>query len=607
MRKVNKLAAAVAMALSLGAMSQAANAIIELKHNGRGDTLLFPAFNGYGENYFTVMNNANAWVQGHIRFRGAAWSGELLDFDVILSPGDVMVFRVADVDGDGYWEIDQSLDIKNFKYTGMVESCGPDSDKGKLKDGSDASLPGSTRSECMNQRDTLIPKEGGNITKGLIEHQRHVGYIEFIGEGIFLKNGLQRWSGDHSEFEAFIRDSNAGSLAASGQREVGDKIGTHLWSWVDGETANRNSAASFNQVRTAADVPNVLSGTGFITVAGQSSGVAYNAEAFVDFRTTSSMDENRQATATNSSGEPVIQHRIDNYPLDWAVILHDENSIASAGPTGVAGSLKGDYVYGFSPERRDENRNDESRISFNNTWGPTLADGDDYDISALYSSSAFNPSVDNFDRILSPVLSGVEYPDANSIAEVEEAIRAGGQSFTSYYFAGDTFDKSGGSSDQLMSWFFAYFPTKFYYGESPTFWGTSSLLGDEGYINAAVGRLLNTAKPVGLEIWDNEENFGSGSTVECVTSPCIPGATISSSIREELALFNVDWIKSFYTNAGSFTSGRVVVTVTDAANNAMYPFGDAPLLHAVFPMLGYTFEANHPGMNSFQHWRAMHR
>ncbi len=600
MRKVNKLAAAVAMALSLGAMSQA-NAI-ELKHNGKADTLLFPAFNGYGENYFTVMNNANAWVQGHIRFRGAAWSGELLDFDVILSPGDVFVFRLADVDGDGYWEIDQKLDPKNFAYTGMQENCGPDTDKGKLKSGADKTLPGSAKNECMNQRDLLIPPEAGNITAGLIEHQRHVGYVEFIGEGIFLKNGQERWTGDHAEFESLIKASNAGTLAASGQRKVGNKMGTHLWSWVDAENANRNSAASFNQVRTAKDLGNVLGGTAFLTVPGQSNGVAYNAEALVDFRTTSTMNQNRVATQTNSSGEPAIQHRIDNYPIDWAVILHDENSIGSAGPGATAGSLKGDYVYGFMPERRDENRNDESRISFNNTWGPTLADGDDYDVSGLYSASAFTPGVDNFDRYWA---AGTGFVEANSIAEVEEAIRDGGQNFSSYYFAGDVFDKSGMSKNQLMSWFFAYFPTKFFYGESPTYWGTSKLL--TGYIPAAVGVLLNTAKPVALEIWDNEENHGSGSTTTCVTSPCLPGVTASSSIREELALFNVDWIKSFYSNANNFVSGRVVVNVTDAANNARYPFGDAPLLHAVFPMLGYTFEAAHPSMGHYGQWRSMIR
>ncbi|MBE9562559.1 MAG: hypothetical protein IMF12_06825, partial [Proteobacteria bacterium] len=106
MKRVNKLAASVAVALSLGVMSQA-NALIELEANSTGDALLFPVYWGDSgvENYFTIMNNDDKWIQGHLRFRGAVWCGELLDMDIILSPGDVFVFRVADLDGDGFWEV----------------------------------------------------------------------------------------------------------------------------------------------------------------------------------------------------------------------------------------------------------------------------------------------------------------------------------------------------------------------------------------------------------------------------------------------------------------------------------------------------------------------
>jgi hypothetical protein len=148
MRKINKLAAAIAVAVGVGAASTA-NAVIELKPNCLGDAMLFPIYHGYFENYFTISNMANEWIQGHLRFRGAAWSGEVRDFDVILSPGDVMVFRLADLDGDGQWEIDQSLDPLNFKYTGMYAyndmpfTC---------KDSGGSPIDG-----CMEMSTTLIP------------------------------------------------------------------------------------------------------------------------------------------------------------------------------------------------------------------------------------------------------------------------------------------------------------------------------------------------------------------------------------------------------------------------------------------------------------------
>ncbi|MCP4695458.1 MAG: hypothetical protein GY862_01215, partial [Gammaproteobacteria bacterium] len=121
MKKANKLIVAIAAAASLS--PAASQAEIKLKPDGFGDALIFPVFHGLAENYFTISNISYDYVQGHIRFRGAGWGSGLLDFDVILAPFDIFVFRLADLDGDGQWEIDQSIDPDNFAYTSLTGSC----------------------------------------------------------------------------------------------------------------------------------------------------------------------------------------------------------------------------------------------------------------------------------------------------------------------------------------------------------------------------------------------------------------------------------------------------------------------------------------------------
>jgi len=342
MKKLHKLAAAVAVAagIALSPQSQA----IELETNGLGDTLLFPVFAagaGMYENYFTISNSSANWIQGHLRFRGAAWSAELLDFDVILSPGDVFVFRLADVDGDGMWEVDGKLDPKNFQYTGMVFTC---------------TGAGNTYSPCIDASPMLEPdaagvdaakKAGIADIEQQINLQRRWGYVEFIGEAVL--NGMT------PAIMTVLTSGNPGNDWVNYVTSNGNGRGTNTWRWSDAAGSFR--ACPNNPCdRGLSDVPNVLSGTAFITMPGESGGLAYNAEALINFRT----------------GE--YEHRVENYPpvntARDAVILHHESASSPVDGT----SPWGDYVYGFT----GENRADERVISFNNTWGPTLADGDDY-------------------------------------------------------------------------------------------------------------------------------------------------------------------------------------------------------------------------------------
>jgi hypothetical protein len=618
MKKLNNTFAAVAVALGIS-LAPHANAIT-FKPNGVGDALLFPAFNGYVENYITISNHDDKWVQGHIRFRGAAWSAELRDFDVILSPGDVLVFRVADIDGDGQWEIDQSLDVKNFQYTGMVHTC--------------TSTSGSTIDNCLDPSNMLEPtineqnKKVG-ITDALIEHQRHVGYIEFIGEAV-----LNHMS--HPIMD--VLTSNSPGNWKSYVTKNGNGRGTSAWKWSAAERTfpeagvnpilptpynpaaelqvSAMTASSTHVNLGLSDVGNVLSGTAFITIPGQSHGLAYNADAFVNFR-------------TNVTG----RHRIENYQLAsdqlggndpgaaGAVIVHNEN--ASSDP--IALSPSGDYVYGCPGLTETENSpnsllelGDELVISFNNTWGPTLADGDDGDGDTIDNngskeSGSLLPDLWDFrrsrlyqlddngnfvrwlygdPRLGVPGFKANQYqPFMNSITEVELAIAAAGQNFYSYYFDDGGLSNGAGL---LKSYFFGFFPTKYYYGENITLARTADTC--QNFIDYTVGQLVNLAKGMSVIVMNTEEEPCVAIQGQAV-SPARPKPE-SKTLGQELSFFDIDWLKSganVASSCSSFKSGRAQISLY--TNISQYPDG--------FPGLIYTFEAGNDGWLS--HWRAMQR
>lgn len=673
MKKINKITAAIAVALSVG-ITAPASAEIEFHPDGRGDALLFPVYNGNVENYFTIMNNHDAFIQGHLRFRGAAWSGELRDFDVILSPGDVFVFRLADIDGDGEWEIDQSLDIKNFQYTGLGEfTCGPVTN-------TDIKYP-----QCMDLSHDLVPTaaellesfvdQTGKVTipspftrledaQAVINHQLSMGYVEFIGEAVL--DGL------NYRIMEILLSNNPGDWEIN-QTKAFNGRGTSAWAWSD-------AANGFENNRGLSDVPNALTGTAFITIPGVGHGLAYNASALVNFRTATYQpdDKSRVLHVVSDDGKTVTYtenysncaagsatfypihgvHRIDNYRRiltatvthdhpnqyytsgntktlrtdycsdseDRAVILHHDDGASPA----LANSPAGDYVYAFV-----DNRSDEARISFNNTWGPTLSDGDDYDMTGL------RPVVgndDDFDGTLGVHGLGV----SNSIAEVEEAIRLGlsknrvyqpgSQIFTSYYMADDLFDKScEGNGTQfnglpsnakgfcpdiplvrsqpeevsrsiLSSYYLAFFPTKFFYGEDSGLYATNNF---EYYRDAAIFKLLGLAKSVNLEVWDIFERIGRGTVQgsSCVSpaTSCTQEGPAGRVFGYELNFLSIHDLKNFVGGdlVKTFSSGRVVIGFID--NN---PNND-PRYEVSWPGLMYTFEWD--GALNLAHWRPMQR
>ncbi|GEM_PF-844055 len=669
MKKINKITAAIAVALSVG-ITAPASAEIEFHPDGRGDALLFPVYNGNVENYFTIMNNHDAFIQGHLRFRGAAWSGELRDFDVILSPGDVFVFRLADIDGDGEWEIDQSLDIKNFQYTGLGEfTCSP-------VNNTDIKYP-----QCMDLSHDLVPvaadlvKSSSNPNglfadtieaQAVIDHHKTMGYVEFIGEAVL--DGL-----NYQIMEILL--SNNPGIWGTNQTKVFSHRGTSAWAWSD-------AGNNFANNRGLSDVPNALTGTAFITIPGVGHGLAYNASALVNFRTSTYVEGDE--CVGDPDYEHTGQHRIDNYTRrftagvtydhprhyihvgtgnesvkeeregfcaaaeDRAVILHHEDGASPAWGNSPAG----DYVYAFANPASalgPEDRDDEARISFNNTWGPTLADGNDYNLSTLRPNAGTNdgdPELDDFD-VSSVGIHGLDSNDfsdgtatsANSIAEVEEAIRLGvskhpavyqpgSQIFTAYYMADDLFDKScegngtrypnnkGFCPDVpliraqpsevtrsiLSSYYLAFFPTKFYYGEDRVFYSIPSFV---PYRNRAIIELLRLAKSVQLQVWDNFERTGRGTVQgsNCISpaTSCVVEGPAGRVFGHELSFLSIHDIKGFVGGdlVNTFSAGRVVIEFPD--NTALNP----TRYMVSWPGLMYTFEWD--GALNLAHWRPMQR
>jgi hypothetical protein len=636
--------------------------VIELKHNGTGDALLFPVFNGYIENYFTISNNHNAWIQGHLRFRGAAWSGELRDFDVILSPGDVFVFRVADLNGDGMWEIDQNLDLGNFQYTGQVYTC-PD-------------VPGN----CLVPSLRLIPQVSARVSQAVIDYQTHVGYIEFIGEAVL--DGMTQPIMNQLVTQTGTRDGICSNVF-NHQTKFYTGRGTNAWMWSDSDNATYPGTPGPCD-RGLSDVPNVLSGTAFITIPGTATGVAYNAEAFTNFRTATALPSDVDILSVTAPGTATVQlpgtattvfyqqgqHRIDNYrrnsrlrfptgsanphpnerrpggpvPIinlqaeDRAVILHNET-----GGTAFGNSPSGDYVYEFVAScaivpGSIENRRDECRISFNNTWGPTLWDGDDYNLDSNFTqvtpgpvgynayhvastrlrpmynltSSATNPigtsawnDMDDFDARF---FGQTGILPVNSLAEIEEAIRIDGQNFFAYYFDGQRFDMSAQDNGKslLSSFYFGYFPTKFFWFEGRgNAYNTGTLLGPNGYVDTAVSFMLNVGKPINVEVWDIFENSGGFNTVGCISpDPC--GLQVGLALGYELNFFDIKFLKTPFSsgNVRDYKTGRVVLNMT--AGNANNPLVEpVPTFPIAWPGLFYTFEIS--DIFDLANWRSMQR
>ena len=322
-----------------------------------------------------------------------------------------------------------------------------------------------------------------------------------------------------------------------------------------------------------------------------------------------------------NDGNSLDANDADAVRRNRSVILHDPDINASGGQ----GTPFGHYIYRFSPNPGSgnlvENRRDEAMASFMTVYGPTLADGDDYDLTgnaetlngeprnvyhgvgSLRPTDENNTTLDDWDVFRSsPDTAG---PDTagdgsiNSIAEVEEAIRIGRQSFVGFYV--DT-TNAFGSNTSLSTWYFGLFPTKTFYAENPEILATIAGGGFVDYLDVLVPNLLDTRKFVAYLIWDI---FGEGIGEVIACSGCIPSPIESSpTLDQSLAVFNISFIKNeFPVRTATFESGRVAWSLIPSD-----PFvgGLNPLQKLSWPGLLYSFDAS-PDFSVLGHWRRLQR
>jgi hypothetical protein len=609
MRKLNKLAAAIAVALSTGIASQA-HAVISVHYDQEGDALLFPVYHGALDNYYTIFNNSNTWMQGHLRFRGAAWSGELLDMDIILSPGDVFAFRVADVDGDGRWELDQSIDIENFEYTGLDNSA-------MAMNYSTALFPEFVDGDPYLDRD-LYP----NISDQALVDQEAMGYVEFIGEAVLNGCGLTRTANSEQYCDYDWDGDSDFPLSA--------------WEWHEQSPVEINPA--FPLVGNDLDgVGNWLSGQFWIAIPGLSSGMGGAATMFRNFRTDSG----------------VGTHRVDNYfndatlVPDSEVILHNDNPTAPDDEYiyRIGDNIPSAYMAGVF----------EDSVSFNNTWGPTLADGDDYNVAAgavlnytvldatvsrVTATSTNRPPM-NFimgtnslatNAYRAGVIAGNDYydetyadpqPFVNSLAEVDLALNKNAQNFTSHFFDGASSAKSV-SGMPLSTFFFAHYPTKFYRaeiirGQAPVQTPVPAVKFDyyaagtedsglQHWINAAVDFLLDrtrTGKSYDVEVWNMSEDYVCTEGATTLISPApIRQELCQITAVHELHLFTMGDFKTVVPSSSDYTEGQVALFPIE---NDLNSLNDDVFVKS-YPGLMYSFDIELSGTGfDLSHWLPMFR
>jgi hypothetical protein len=388
-------------------------------------------------------------------------------------------------------------------------------------------------------------------------------------------------------------------------------------------------------------VGNWLSGQWYIALPGVSSGIGGAGTMFRNFRTDSG----------------VGTHRIDNYTIarqasrqwdDSEVIWHPDAATAA----------DGEYVYrigDMAPTAYAPGVVEDS-ISFNNTWGPTLLDGDDYNLGAgaVLNYTVLDATVDRTTASTTniPPMNPVagtnimatnayrasqygtvgndfyddNYPDLtrNSLAEVEDAINRNLQNFTGHFFDGASNDKSA-AGVPLSTFYFAHYPTKFFKAEAiRDFIPVQTVNGvkvdyfnpqepDKGlqhWINAAVDYLLDptrTGKAYNVEVWNNSEDYVCNTSVVTSTSPAVIEQRLCQhTIPYELSLFGIADLKATQSEQTlSFTEGQVALF---PLHNDLNSTVDATFQRS-FPGILYQFDVELPasGGIDLSHWMPMIR
>ncbi|MCP4701760.1 MAG: hypothetical protein GY862_33610, partial [Gammaproteobacteria bacterium] len=363
-------------------------------------------------------------------------------------------------------------------------------------------------------------------------------------------------------------------LSEAHRSGTGTGLGTNTWRW--------STAGAVDNVpprpddRGLSDFPNLAGGTAFITIPGQSSGLAYNAEALADFRTPTvvadvshRIDNYSRTVSAGTAVHPATGVQASTASFDGAVILHHEDAAAPDAR----------YIYRFDDTAGDAGGIYERAISWQNTRGPTMADGDDYYIAGTEELSTDSDRYDIF------------YNVPNSIAEVEEVIRAGGQTFAGFYF--DSNALPGGAA-AITSWFFALFPTMHHAMVRNTDIFKTASSNPAEFLNEMVYGLVNRVKIIDtIDVCGINAACGSEPSREAGAATQVEQEYVFS-LDQELSFFDIRFLKSKKSGVDSYGSGIVRLSFH---YKYYYPWDG--------PGLFYAFEVTSDGKPA--HWRRMLR
>jgi len=181
---------------------------------GPGDVLIFTYYDarsvaegglGLTDNYFTVINSSEYWVQSHVRIRTGDCSVELLDFDILQSPKDNFVFDIYPDGGITF----ASCDTNTLEDSGFNLNFDADGDG----DNDCFILSSATFPEMLSLITTCGDCEtGAAITTAEAEELVKKGYVEVIEEGV-----VEPKSSDKTLCYDYNADDPAGGVSIPGK------------------------------------------------------------------------------------------------------------------------------------------------------------------------------------------------------------------------------------------------------------------------------------------------------------------------------------------------------------------------------------------------------
>jgi len=351
------LLAFMVISLVFMGMSNGAHAQVYVSNTDAGQVIIFPYYDVTKDANcvaYSIVNTSCMWIQGHLVFREAKKSIEVLDMDVILSPHDVFVFYVVpNVYGGqpGMYSPDPNTLAYSCEFFKNVSTWG----EGAFVTDESGDLCDPEIAKHVGVAFKTVRLEAVGFDKDAAAEMIKKGYIEFVVEGA-IEDAWMDFNGDHvNDFVSLneaVRYDNMGVGKQVGQSDPCDAPGN---TDVDHCAFPGFSVSSMDTCREISTPTNPVFGT----------------IHYVDLSTFTGYGQNAFQLACWRVPDDGAHHIDDGYiPPDLTV------------PSGLTRGLllHDDWLLGASDETEG---NPFFRPDWATTRGPTIAFGNDYDDYAV--------------------------------------------------------------------------------------------------------------------------------------------------------------------------------------------------------------------------------